>query len=336
MAVMPGRYVSERLVGRDRELSHLAVALDAATDGHSPRVMISGVGGIGVSRLVSETARRVAKLNEPFRFIRCVAVPARRSQAYAPIVGGLRPWLASLDDAELHRIVGPGAEPLARLLPELGPRLGDAMLRSRRAGVAPERRAAWVNEAIHGLLERSGERQPLLLALEDLHHADAGTRGLATFLARVTRPARLCLLVTYGTDRLARGHALLPDLASMTGAADPPDQLELAPLSRLELTQLVSEIEGERPTAAALLLVAERSGVGGNRGVHHRRHRIDHQGRLGGPPPVDRREARVGAVGNVLDAEPVVAELPEQLLGRVEDRCLAVCGPRSAPAASDR
>jgi len=260
MAVMPGRYVSERLVGRDRELSHLAVALDAATDGHSPRVMISGVGGIGVSRLVSETARRVAKLNEPFRFIRCVAVPARRSQAYAPIVGGLRPWLASLDDAELHRIVGPGAEPLARLLPELGPRLGDAMLRSRRAGVAPERRAAWVNEAIHGLLERSGERQPLLLALEDLHHADAGTRGLATFLARVTRPARLCLLVTYGTDRLARGHALLPDLASMTGAADPPDQLELAPLSRLELTQLVSEIEGERPTAAALLLVAERSG----------------------------------------------------------------------------
>jgi len=87
---MPGRYVSERLVGRDRELSHLAVALDAATDGHSPRVMISGVGGIGVSRLVSETARRVAKLNEPFRFIRCVAVPARRSQAYAPIVSGLR------------------------------------------------------------------------------------------------------------------------------------------------------------------------------------------------------------------------------------------------------
>jgi len=102
---MPGRYVSERLVGRDRELSHLAVALDAAAAGRSPRVMIAGAGGIGVSRLVSETARRVAKLNEPFRFIRCIAVPSRRSQAYAPIVGGLRPWLASIDDAELRRIV---------------------------------------------------------------------------------------------------------------------------------------------------------------------------------------------------------------------------------------
>jgi DNA-binding CsgD family transcriptional regulator/tetratricopeptide (TPR) repeat protein len=257
---MPTRYVSERFVGRERELSRLAVALDAASGGRSPRVLIGGRGGVGVSRLVDETVRRVGRLEDPFRVVRCVAVPAHRMAAYAPVAAGLRPWLASLDDAELARIVGPAAEPLARLLPEIAPRLGDGMLRSRRAGVAPERRAAWTNEAIHGLLVRSGERQPILLALEDLHDADAATRGLATFLARVTRPARLCLVVTYGVDRLARGHPLLPDLAAMTESPDPPDRLELAPLDRLELAQLVAEIEGERPTAAALLLVAERSG----------------------------------------------------------------------------
>src|SRR5205814_2425684 len=113
---------------------------------------------------------------------------------------------------------------------------------------------------IHGVLERSGEGQPVLLVLEDLHHADAGTRGLATFLARVTRPARLCLVMTYGTDQLARGHALLPDLAQMRAAAEPPDRLELGPLDRAELAQPVAEIDGERPTAAARLLVAERAG----------------------------------------------------------------------------
>src|SRR5258705_5476479 len=59
---MATRYVSERFVGRERELSRLAVALDAATDGRSPRVLIGGPGGTGVSRLVDETVRRVDRL----------------------------------------------------------------------------------------------------------------------------------------------------------------------------------------------------------------------------------------------------------------------------------
>ena len=257
---MATRYVSERLVGRERELSRLAIALDAASDGRSPRVLIGGPGGAGVSRLVDETVRRVGRLDEPFRVVRCTAYAALRHAAYAPIAEGLGRWFADVDDDELRRIVGPGAEPIATLLPRLAPRLGSSLERRRRDGVAPERRAAWMNEAIHGVLERAGERRPVLLVLEDLHHADAGTRGLATFLARVTRPAHLCLVMTYGTDRLARGHALLPGLAQMAAAADPPDRLEVGPLARADLAQLVSELEGERPTAAALLLVAERSG----------------------------------------------------------------------------
>src|SRR5439155_1378510 len=89
---------------------------------------------------------------------------------------------------------------------------------------------------------------------------DAGTRNLASFLARVARPARLCLVLSYGRDRISRDHLLQPHLAAITGAPDPPSQVELGPLDRFDLAQLVTEIEGERPTAAALLLVAERSG----------------------------------------------------------------------------
>ncbi len=257
---MPARFSSERFVGRERELSHLAVALEAAADGRSPRLLVSGRGGVGVSRLVSEAVRRVARLSRPFRAIRCTAVPARGRAAFGPIIEGFSPWLASLDDAELREVVGSGAEPIARLLPAVAPRLAGEIPHARRASIAAERRSAWIGEAAQGLLERAGERQPILLVIEDLHHADAGTRALATFLARVSRPARLCLVLTYGTDRLSRGHPLLPELSSITGAADPPAQLELGPLDRFDLAQLVTEIEGERPTAAALLLVAERSG----------------------------------------------------------------------------
>jgi DNA-binding CsgD family transcriptional regulator/tetratricopeptide (TPR) repeat protein len=259
MGSMARRYVSESFVGRDRELSHLAVALEAAAAGRSPRLLLAGRGGIGASRLIDEVARRVGRLAEPFQVIRCTAWAARGAAAYAPIVEGLEPWLDSLGEADLRHAVGSGAEPLARLLPGLGARLGGEIPHARRDAIAPERRSAWINEAIQGLLERSGERRPILLVLEDLHHADAGTRSLATFLARVSRPARVGLVITYGADRLARGHPLLPQLATMAAAAETPQRLELAPLDRVDLARLVGDIEGERPTAAALLLVAERS-----------------------------------------------------------------------------
>jgi DNA-binding CsgD family transcriptional regulator/tetratricopeptide (TPR) repeat protein len=258
--LMPARFSSERFVGRERELSHLAVALEAAAGGRSPRLLMSGGGGVGVSRLVTEAVRRVGRLNEPFQVVRCAAVPARGRAAYGPIIEGFSPWLAALDDAELQRAAGPGAEPISRLLPAVAPRLAGEIRHARRESIAPERRSAWIAEAIQGLLERAGERRPVLLILEDLHHADAGTRSLATFLARVARPARLCLVLTYGVDRIARGHPLVPELSAITSSTDPPTRVELGPLDRFDLAQLVKEIEGERPTAAALLLVAERSG----------------------------------------------------------------------------
>jgi DNA-binding CsgD family transcriptional regulator/tetratricopeptide (TPR) repeat protein len=257
---MPAKFSSERFVGRERELSHLAVALEAAADGRSPRLLVSGRGGVGVSRLVTEAVRRVGRLSQPFQVIRCTAVSARGRAAFGPIIDGFSPWLAALDDVELRRAMGSGAEPMSRLVPAVAPRLAGLVPHARRDSIAPERRGAWIGEAIQGLLERAGERQPILVVLEDLHHADAGTRGLATFLARVARPARVCLLLTYGHDRITRGHPLQPQLSAITGSADPPAQLELGPLDRFDLAQLVTEIEGERPTAAALLLVAERSG----------------------------------------------------------------------------
>jgi DNA-binding CsgD family transcriptional regulator/tetratricopeptide (TPR) repeat protein len=256
---MPAKFSSERFVGRERELSHLAVALEAAAEGRSPRLLLSARGGVGASRLVTEAIRRVGRLSHPFQVVRCTAVPARGRAAYAPIIEGFGPWLASLGSDELARVLGPGAEPVARLVPGLEARLGGENRHNRRDSISPERRNAWIGEAIQGLLERAGERQPVLLVLEDLHHADAGTRNLASFLARVARPARLCLVLTYSRDRIARDHPLQPHLSAIIGAPDPPAQVELGPLDRFDLAQLVTEIEGERPTAAALLLVAERS-----------------------------------------------------------------------------
>ena len=61
---------------------------------------------------------------------------------------------------------------------------------------------------------------PIVLALEDLHVADAATRSFATFIARIARDERIALVLTYQPDRLTREHPLRENLAVIE--AGPP------------------------------------------------------------------------------------------------------------------
>ena len=237
-------------------LSQIAVALEAAAEGHGPRLLITGPGGSGVSRLIDESVRRVGRLAEPFTVLRWRAYPGRSLEPYAPVILGLRTFLEHLDEDELGRVVGPRADALRMLLPELIPvRTAGPDLR-----VGSDRQAAWVAEAVLGVLERAADHQPVLLVLEDMHVADAATRSLAVFLARVSRPDRICFVATYATDPGRVDSSVLADLAAIADTADPPNRLELGPMVRDELAQLITAFEGQKPTAALLLLAAERSG----------------------------------------------------------------------------
>lgn len=257
---MAGRFTSARFVGRERELARIATAIEQTAAGRSTTLLIAGSGGVGVSRLLAETSGRLAGLTEPFEMIRCRARSGRSGDPYAPVGAALQRILDGIPDADLPGLIETGAEELVRLLPGFGQRLaGLDLLPSRRATIDPERRQTRMLEAILGLLTRLGERRPVVLTLEDLHVADAGTRALAAFLARVSRPGRLCVMATYQPDELTRQHPLHDTLAAMADAARPPERLVLEPFRRDELARLIEAIEGERPSASVLLLVTERS-----------------------------------------------------------------------------
>lgn len=251
---------SARFVGRDAAFIRLAPALEAAAGGDATAVLIEGPGGVGVSRFVTEVARRVGGLTEPFAVVRSRAYRPGTDDPYGPIIRALRPTLAAADDDELVRLVGPAVEDLVRLFPEIGERPAVAhLLPERPTTTAPERRQGRILEAVLGVLGRIAADRPLLVILEDLHDADAGTRALVSFLTRVRRRQPVCVVGTFASDELSRDHpfgGLLADLESDPGATT---RIALAPLGRGELADLVHAIEGERPTAAALVLVADRS-----------------------------------------------------------------------------
>ncbi|HEX7472689.1 MAG TPA: LuxR C-terminal-related transcriptional regulator [Candidatus Limnocylindrales bacterium] len=257
---MTVRFTSARFVGRERELARLAVALDQASGGRSTTLLMGGSGGLGASRLLSESERRLATLPGSFTVIRGRPIAARAADPYAPIVAGLAPILAAIPDAELGAVLGPGASDLERLFPALTPRIERLGLATGRPSITvPERRQARLMERLLGVFAALGERRPVLLIVEDLHRADAATRALVTFLARISRPYRLALVATFQLDEVTRGHPLHRDIAAMADTPRPPERVDLLPFGRDELADLIEGIEGERPSASVLLLVAERS-----------------------------------------------------------------------------
>ncbi len=167
--------------------------------------------------------------------LRATAWPAHADEPYGPIIRAIGPTLLGLPDETLPGLLGPATSEVVRLLPEVGPRLTAIGARIDDGGqTAPERRQARTLEGILGLLGRLGERHPVVLVLEDLHLADAATRALITFLARISRDQRLAIIGTHQPDVVARDDSWTSDLAAiLTGSR--PDRLALPPLDRDEL-----------------------------------------------------------------------------------------------------
>jgi DNA-binding CsgD family transcriptional regulator/tetratricopeptide (TPR) repeat protein len=260
MSRMPATMDGARFVGRDAAFIRLAPALEAAAGGDATAALVEGPGGVGVTRFVTEAARRADALGEPFAVLRGRAYLAGADDPYGPIIRALRPVFRDATDDDLVRLIGPAVEDIVRLFPEIQARLGIAgALPERPTITAPERRQGRVLEAILGVIGRLSERRPVLVVLEDLHAGDAGTRALVTFLARVRRHHRVCFVGTFASDELTRDHPLSATLTEVASGGSSPTRIRLEPFGRTELAELVEAIEGERPTGSALVLVADRS-----------------------------------------------------------------------------
>ena len=68
------------------------------------------------------------------------------------------------------------------------------------------------------MLGRLAERSPVLLIVEDIHHADAATRALCSFLARIARSHRLAIVGTYQADAIRREDPWALDLVGLAAA----------------------------------------------------------------------------------------------------------------------
>ena len=246
---------SSIFVGRRAELDRLDEAFKQSALGVPSVSLIAGDAGVGKSRLVAEFLARVEATGAWATVGGCLDL-GEGGLPYAPFVEALRGLVRRIDRAANGAVLGPSADVLAALLPDL--RRPGAETPSIGVPDDPAGRLARLFDAVLDLLGRLSADRPLALVLEDIHWADGSTRDLLRFLVRNMRSERLLVVATYRTDDVHRRHPLMPLLAELE-RADNVERLELKPFDREELGDQLAAILGETPDEGLVEALLTRS-----------------------------------------------------------------------------
>ena len=175
-------------IGRAESLARLRRAWDGACSGKRAIIWVAGEPGIGKTTLIEQF---IASLGD---------VDCARGQCvehygmgepYLPVLEALSTLCRT--DSTLVTLLRAVAPTWLLQLPWLSTADEREALQRELAGVSPDRMLREMGE----VLDRSGERRPLLLVTEDLHWSDRATIQLIDYIARRRGNARLMWLSSF-------------------------------------------------------------------------------------------------------------------------------------------
>lgn len=233
--------MNEAFVGRHRELQILVAA---CKESHGA-VFVRGDAGVGKTRLLEVALAEADVLGG--RVLRASCDELDRAIPYAGLRSALRPSLA----AELAPELADAADAVAAAL-DLGLTTTDTDTGRARDGMAV------AFEAARRLVARWAEREPVVLALDDLHAADPDTLRVFGLFAAHLRDEPVTLLATLRR----RGPEVRTDVAALVErlvAEGLAMVVDLYELDASDTRALVHDILGARPDDALVHAVWEAS-----------------------------------------------------------------------------
>lgn len=239
------------LVGRERELAVLGEVLEAATSGAGRVLLLAGDPGIGKTRLLEELAARAQRAGATVLWGR--SHEGGGAPAFWPWLQVLRAAEAHPDVPELLEMAAGDVAPLTQLVPEFGSADG-----SGAAAASLEQDRFVVVEAVARVLARLADTRPTVLLLEDLHWADGPSLELLVALVAQVAGRPMAIAATHRDVAAERGPELEAALAALA-RYDVVRHLSPAPLTRADVTELLSGILGAERVAAVAGIVHDRA-----------------------------------------------------------------------------
>jgi class 3 adenylate cyclase/tetratricopeptide (TPR) repeat protein len=235
-----------RFVGRKEERALLDAALERARGGDGGTIGIRGEAGVGKSRLLREFTRACRERGRQVHAARAAA--HGRAPPLSPVLALLRGLLGVEEQgepeatrAQIESVLGdldPALEPDLPLLLEF---LGVADPERRAERIDPEARRRRLLATVRGLVTALSEREPLIVAIEDLHWLDAASADFVEELARAATGAGALLLATFR-----------PEYEAVWTESPAYEELLLAPLDTASSIELLAELLGGDPSLEGL------------------------------------------------------------------------------------
>ena len=242
------------MVGREREIREVKELFHATqTDGRTRLALVSGVAGVGKTRLGWEFEKYVDGLSDGVRWHRGRCLSYGEGIAYRAFAEMMRSRLGLLEGEAVESMEGKvrdyvGAvssspDEAAWMRPRLLALLSTGSARFERSDLF----AAWST-----FLERVARDEPLVLVFEDMQHADSGLLDLLEYLLQSCRASLFVLVLA--RPELLEDH---PSLARGRRAV----VIELAPLPEPSMETLVDALVGDLPASARGAVVNRSEGI---------------------------------------------------------------------------
>ena len=233
------RAAARLVVGRDEPVARLEAAWDGALAGRHRVVVVAGDPGIGKTTVAAELALRVHARGGTVLYGRWDEEGLAPYQALREALGT---YAADCPRPVLRADVAEHADELARLLPDIGARIGG--VRPPRAD-DPDAERLRLFDAVRDWLGAIAARRPVLLVLDDLQWAERSSLLLLRHVLDSPPEGPLLVVVTM-RDGDVEGTGPLHRVGSLD--AGEPERINVTGLEPDDVRQLVGQALG-RPVA---------------------------------------------------------------------------------------
>jgi hypothetical protein len=187
-----------RLFGRDEQLAELGRAFDGVRHGRTVCVRIHGPSGSGKSALARQFLNQVSTDGAVVLRGRCYEQELVPYKAFDAIIDALSRYLSKLSEVEATSILPREAWALARIFPVLN-RVSAFLTTPRPAVDVPDQREVRRRgtAALRELFTRLGDRQQVVIQIDDFQWSDVDSGGLLDELLRLPDTPRMMVLLCY-------------------------------------------------------------------------------------------------------------------------------------------
>jgi tetratricopeptide (TPR) repeat protein len=240
-------------IGRDRELAELLAGLASAFRGEGSVILLAGEPGIGKTTLAERVAEHATA--EGARVVWSRSWDGGATAPYWTWAQVVRTLTEDLGDDALRSFISPETAHVTLLAPALAERFGDVA--KSMLELDSDAGRFYLFEATARFLKHASCDVPLVLVLDDVLAGDRPSLQLLRFLARDVRTARILVLATYRDTEAVQA----PDTVEVLSDLVRDGQvLDLNPLNREEVSQLIVEVAGTRPQTGTVAAIHEATG----------------------------------------------------------------------------